>query len=637
MQDIKNKLVSTGIFISAIVLSGCVHTTDATANYAQHEPQQTIYPASDYQVKINKDTPSAMTPRSVDLAMSSSSQYYPTATEHSEIADNNVTTENVEEKAQEHPKITQQSYEQWRETERPAASIEPIHHEIIWNEMRNQFHIAEAHLGEYDNHINYFKKRPDFMLRVTKRAEPYLYYIFSEVKKRKMPYEIALLPIIESSFRPIARSHQAAGGLWQFIPSTAHLFGLDQNWWFDGRQDTIQSTQAALNYLQKLYFQNGNDWLLALASYNGGIGNVQKAKKRYRKRHKNPKDAPDFWDLQPYLLKETRHYVPQLLAVSHIINQPDAFNVEIAEIKNKPFFKEVAVDQQISLRKIANLTDISESELRLLNAGYLRPTTPPKGPHNIILPIDKAEILEDALTTNSALFDIQWIKHTIKPGESISVIASKYNASSKAIRNINGMRNNQIRAGKTLLIPIPASFQNQLETVTTHSRYKGPKKIHVVKSGDSIWSIARYYNVDTRTLCMWNRIGIRQPLRIGQRLEIRDDQYGYKTQVTLQDGESLWHIAQRYNVTTTELIRWNNIKDSKRLRPGVRLTVWLPNNSNKQAKANSNTSDRSYQVQNGDSLWTIAKENNISTQQLARYNNISANDYLQPGQTINIP
>ncbi|GKT12058.1 MAG: membrane-bound lytic murein transglycosylase D [Thiomicrorhabdus sp.] len=516
------------------------------------------------------------------------------------------------------------------------GDLKQVFQPVIWDQMHNQFHLASESLGEYDSTIRYFKKRPAFLKRVSKRAKPYLHHIFSEVKRRNMPYEIALLPIIESSFRSTARSHQAAGGLWQFIPSTAHLYGLNQNWWFDGRQDALLSTKAALDYLQKLYRLNNNDWLLALASYNGGIGNVKKAIRKYRKKHKNPKSNPGFWDIRPYLLKETRHYVPQLLGVSHVISRAKEFNIPLEPIENSPYFVQVKLKQQVTLAKVAKISGLSVKTLSGLNSGYLRPTTPPKGPYNLILPIKNANRLEEAISRNSNLFDIQWIKHVIQPGESLSVIASNYTATSNAIKEVNGMRNNKIRAGKTLLIPIPKEYASKLKSFTNKKRYTGPKKIHRVKAGDSIWSIARYYNVDTRTLCTWNRIGIRSPLQKGQKLEIRSDKYGYTVEVAIKKGESLWTLAKRYDVSTTELFRWNKIKKSKSIAPGTLLTIWQPN-SNANSQLSASRSHRQYKVQKGDNLWNIARANQVTAKLLARYNNLSLEGALHPGQLLKIP
>ncbi len=412
-------------------------------------------------------------------------------------------------------------------------------HPIIWDEMHDQFHLAADNLGHYDSQLNYFQKNPDHLNRVSKRSKPYLHFILSEVQKRDMPYEMALLPIIESSFQPTAYSEQSAVGLWQFIPSTAHLCGLDQNWWYDGRQDTIQSTQAALDYLQKLYALNNNDWLLALASYNAGIGNVYKAIRKYKQKHTLKDAQPTFWDIQSYLPKETQNYVPQLLAVSHIINQADNWGIELEPVENSPFFTEVELKQQITLSEVAKLSGVSKELFCTLNPGYLRPTTPPKGPFNILLPVKRVAHFKQLLAKKNNLFDIQWMRHKIKPGDSLGLLAEKYHTSRKAIQNLNGLKDNRIFAGKTLLIPVPTQDADKVERFTNKAPYKGIKKIHTVSSGDSLWSIGRYYNVDTRTLCRWNNIEIQTPLRKGQKLEIRSANYDNQLTYTIKNGESL--------------------------------------------------------------------------------------------------
>ena len=516
----------------------------------------------------------------------------------------------------------------------PDDALKPLDtsqtfHPIIWDEMRGQFHLAAENQGQFDSYLNYFQNNPNYLNRVSVRSKPYLHFILSEVQKRDMPYEMALLPIVESSFQPTAQSHQSAVGLWQFIPSTAHMYGLDQNWWYDGRQDTVQSTQAALDYLQKLYSLNNNDWLLALASYNAGIGNVYKAIKKYKKKNAHMDEAPTFWDIQSYLPKETQNYVPQLLAVSQTINQAQHWGIELEPVENSPFFTEVELKQQITLSEAAKLSGVSEELFTILNPGYLRPTTPPEGPFNILLPVEHAEDFKQRLTEENNLFDIQWMRHKIKSGESLGLIAEKYHTSRAAIQTLNGLKDNRIRAGKTLLIPVPTQYAHKVERFTNKTQYKGIKKIHTVTSGDSIWSIGRYYNVDTRILCTWNNIGIKTPLRKGQKLEIHSAAYDNQLTHTLKKGESLWTVAKKYNVSTNSLIRWNNIKQSKTIKPGTQITVWQPKSTKKQHK--------NYHVKNGDNLWIIAKANQLSAKQLASYNQLSLRAYLKPGQILKIP
>lgn len=513
----------------------------------------------------------------------------------------------------------------------PLAELQkqPLaHYDNLWDEIAANMLMGEQHFEDFDEYLNFYLRNQKHLARVSERAKPYLYYILSEVKKRNMPYEIALLPVIESGFRPDAHSHQSAMGLWQFIPQTAHLYGLERNWWYDGRRDVVQSTQAALNYLQKLYELNDNDWLLALASYNGGIGNVWKAAKRYQKKNKTDAD-PDFWQLRRYLPKETQHYVPQLLAVAHVVKHSAELKIQLEPIENKAFFEVVEIDKQIALNQVASLSDTSNDLLSQLNPGYLRAATPPNGPHHIVLPLENSSQFQNQLDQDPSLFDIQWTRHKVKSGDTLSEIAAKYHTSSSAIRKLNGMKNSNIRIGKTLLIPVPQNVaiaqaaQNRKKTA-----YQGPKSTHTVRAGESLWTIARYYNVDTKTLCNWNNIGVKTPLRVGQKLEIRSDQYGHQIRYTLKKGDSLWTVAQKFGVTTTQLSGWNKISRKKVLQPGMELIVWQPGNR---------LAHRKYVVKAGDSLWDIARANNLSTREIARYNQMTENDYLQPGQVIKIP
>ncbi|WP_373017747.1 LysM peptidoglycan-binding domain-containing protein [Thiomicrorhabdus sp.] len=514
--------------------------------------------------------------------------------------------------------------------DQPKPAI--VSYDNLWDEIASQLKLGDHHLDDFNEYLNFYLRNNRHLTRVSERAKPYLHYIVSEVKKRNMPYEIALLPIIESGFQPEARSHQRAVGLWQFIPQTAHLYGLEKNWWYDGRQDIVKSTQAALDYLQKLYKLNNDDWLLALASYNGGIGNVWKAVKKYQKKHPE-NTAPSFWEIRHYLPKETQHYVPQLLAVSYVIKNHEEYNITLEEIENKPYFNVVKLDKQVALDMVASISDTPNELLALLNPGYLRPATPPNGPYHIVLPLENHMQFEDQISKDDSIFDIQWTQHKIKSGDTLSEIALKYKTSASAIKKLNHMKNSSLRIGKTLMIPIPQHYAKVfVQKETQKPEYKGPKSIHTVRSGESLWTIAHFYNIDTKTLCKWNGIDVKTPLRTGQKLTIRSDQYGYQTEYTLEKGDSLWTVAKKFDVTTQQLSRWNGIRASKVLQPGMKLTVWQPSDSKKPT-----AKFRNYVVKAGDSLWNIAKANNLSTKTIARYNQLKEKAFLKPGQVLKIP
>lgn len=470
------------------------------------------------------------------------------------------------------------------ESVQPAIKT-PLVYTSVWQELSDHFQLAEQYKGKYDGYVKLFLKNKPYFTRVSKRAKPYLYHILQEVKKRKMPYEVALLPAVESGFSPTAKSYQSAAGLWQFIPGTAHMYDLHKNWWYDGRMDIIHSTNAALNYLQKLYQLNNNDWLLALASYNAGPGNVYKAQKKYRKRH--PGKKADFWAIRKYLPKETQHYVPQLFAIAYLVKHRDQYQIALEEVPNESFIEVVPLKQQVSLKKVREITGVSEKLMKRLNPCYLRPTTPPNGKHHLLLPKKNAERFKQKLAEDESLFKVQWAKHKVRPGESLSTVAHKYHTSIREIKRINHLHSNLLRAGKTLLIPYPKHYADKLPKLM-EQKYNGKKYFHTVKRGESIWTIANYYNISTKTLCRWNNIGIRTPLWVGQKLEIRSGRYGKKITHKLKKGENLWAVAQRYGTTSTQLAKWNRIKRNKILQPGDQLIVWIP----KQSPSKSNKKEK---------------------------------------------
>ena len=604
------KAVSTAfsIGLSSLVLSGCV-TNQTTPSHTEPTPLPTISNASAH--KSHSISKSAdITPDKLNLNLATQVHYYPN----------------------------------------------------IWDEMSHHFDLADEHYGKYDDFISFYDQRKTHLKLVSERAKPYLYYILNEVKKRNMPYEIALLPAVESGFKAVARSHQSAVGLWQFIPSTGDVFNLHRNWWYDGRKDVVQSTSAALDYLQELYASNNNDWLLALASYNAGLGTVYRAQRKYRKAHKNEPNIedyqPNFWEIQPYLPKETQGYVPKLLAVAHIVENPEQFETTIEPIDNKPFFKIFTLKKQVSLHQVASISSTSSQTFQQLNPCYHQPATPPNGVHHILLPIAKSAKFAELLQSNSRLFKVHWKKHKIRPGDSLSVIAYKYKTSSKAIKRLNGMKNANIRAGKTLLIPIPVSqssyalaSNDDKKALSKSVRYSktnsqpatrvtpaSNKKIHTVKSGDSLWTIAKKYNTTTQQLAKWNNLSTKSYLQKGQKLAVFTPKSQAKSKLSassnlkvkhvLKSGESLWLLAKRYDVKTSQIAKWNHISAHKVLQPGMKLTIWT--------KAPKIIATK-YIVKNGDNLWNIAKANQISTKHLAKYNKLSPTALLQPGQVLHIP
>ncbi|MGH8584369.1 MAG: LysM peptidoglycan-binding domain-containing protein [Gammaproteobacteria bacterium] len=372
--------------------------------------------------------------------------------------------------------------------------------------------------------------------KIVDRASPYLHHIVQEVERRDMPAEIALLPIIESGFRPEAYSPGHAAGVWQLIPSTGRRLGLKQNSWYDGRRDVLASTDAALDYLQLLHEHFDGDWEHALAAYNCGEGAVDGAIKRNRLAGR----PTDYWALD--LPAETERFVPKLLAVSKIVAHPKENRVKLKPISDQPYLKVVDVDRQIDLERAAHLANMSVVELRRLNPGLIGSATDPAGPHRLALPVSRV----DAFKRRFAAL----------PAEMALAQASS-TAAEPAQREVAGEAAATKAAGR-----------------------------HRVQAGDSLWDIARANQVTVAQILAANRaLAEEKLLRLGQVLSIpgpgakRVAAQASRAEPTrrhrIRSGDSLWSVARRYGVSIKDLRHWNGLDNTKTaLKPGAVLLVY---------------------------------------------------------------
>ncbi|MCH8261999.1 MAG: LysM peptidoglycan-binding domain-containing protein [Proteobacteria bacterium] len=443
--------------------------------------------------------------------------------------------------------------------------------------------------------LAWFARNQAYLDRVSGRAEPYLYYIVEELEKRNMPLDLALLPIVESAYNPFAYSRSRASGIWQFMPGTGRIYGLKQNWWYDGRRDIVAATGAALNYLQKLHQEFNGDWLLALAAYNSGEGNVNKAIRRNKKVGK----PTDFFSLR--LPRETRGYVPSLLAVAEIVSNPGKYNITLKAIANTRYFKQVDIDSQIDLATAGDLSELSIEELYTLNPGFNRWATDPEGPHRLLIPVDKVTAFENKLATLSFDDRIKWQQHKIKKGESLGLIATKYRTDVSTLKQVNRLRSNTILTGHSLLIPTAQKPLKHYSLSLDSRRYKGLKRsgdgqryVYTIKRGDNLWDIGRHYGISVKQLCAWNGLSSRSILRPGKKLEIWvEEETGQTAKVvhvvtsktsngnpqhvsyTILDGDSLWLISQRFGVSVKQIKKWNSLAKNRYIKPGQVLDIYL--------------------------------------------------------------
>lgn len=293
----------------------------------------------------------------------------------------------------------------------------------------------------------WLEKNPEHVTVVSQQALPYYHYILEQVLERGMPAEVALIPFIESGYNPFAISSSRAAGPWQFIPGTAKHFGLENNWWYDGRRDIVASTDAALNYLSQLNERFDGDWLLAFAAYNAGQGNVSRAIKRNRQSNQNT----DYWSLT--LPSETMRYVPKILATARTIRDADVLGIELESIPAEPYFVAIDTGGQLDLSQAAEIANIDLDELKRLNPGFSRWATAPDGPHRLLVPTDHANQFEQALVQLPVEKRVNFQHYTINSGDTLGGLALRFGTSVSAIQRANNMDNTLLRAGQTLLIP----------------------------------------------------------------------------------------------------------------------------------------------------------------------------------------
>ena len=480
----------------------------------------------------------------------------------------------------------------------PVAGLElassPAPADDLLAKLRRNFRL------QYEDHprtaaeLKWFARHPDYLERVFLRAQLYLPYITAELERRGLPMELALLPIVESAYDPFAYSHGRAAGLWQMIPGTARRFGVKQNWWYDGRRDVVDSTRAALDYLEYLYEINEGNWLNAIASYNSGEGNVLRAARKNAKAGK----PIDFWYLS--LPRETSMYVPKLLALVELVAEPAKHGITLPEIDDVQQFAVLDVGSQIDLALAAELAGVDVDTVYQFNPGYNRWSTDPTGPHQLVMPIDVAEQFATALDEVPHAERVRWIRHKIGNGEAISQIADRYNTTVATIREANDLRGNTIRAGHYLMIPMatkPLSAYSKsadARLAKTQNRQRAGNKVeHVVKSGESFWSISQRYNVTHRQLAAWNGMAPGDTLSVGRKLVVwtnaatasvesprlsPTEALGNTTRklnYTVRNGDSLYLIAQKFRVSVGQIARWNKLDTNKILRPGQKLTMYV--------------------------------------------------------------
>ncbi|WP_191621172.1 lytic transglycosylase [Marinihelvus fidelis] len=466
----------------------------------------------------------------------------------------------------------------------PAATpVADAHvHESPWERMMHSFALPDCASHEASRDwAQWYADRPEYMARVFKRAEPWIYFIVEELEFRGLPGELALLPIVESAYDPFAYSSGRALGAWQFVAATGRDFGLNQNWWYDGRRDVWASTYAALDYLMYLNDMFEGDWLLALAAYNSGQGRVSRAVKRNVRNGK----PGDFWNLK--LPRETRGYVPKMLGLTCLFLNAQEYGFKMPDTPDQPVIAAVDFGTQTDLVLVSQLAEVPIDQVFALNPGYNRWATSPDGPYRVVLPVDAAERLEQKMENRNPSELMRWDQVTVQSGDTLSKLAQVHHVPVSVIRSANDLASDRINVGQK--IRLPRDSQMALD-----------------------------------------------PRYAAAAAELAELQSGLlaadRTTYTVRRGDSLSVIARRYNVSVKELQAWNNISNPRMIRAGQRLTVF----QSPAPRGSSQPASRDYTVRSGDSLWSIARKHKVKLNDLMRWNGLSRGSVLQPGQSLKI-
>ena len=442
----------------------------------------------------------------------------------------------------------------------------------IWERIRRELtiKIPDDQIAATSIYRERLYKNQSAVNRISKSGQRYLFHTLSRAQELDLPVELALLPFVESEFDPYAKSVDGATGIWQFMPATGKEWGLKSNWWYDGKKDVLASTEAALKFLSYLHQKFDEDWLLAMAAYNTGPTRVNRAIRKNKMQDKGIR----FWDLD--LPKETTAYVPKLLVLCELINNPKSFEVNLPSIANRPYFQRVKIPGQLDLMQAADLAGLKPETIYELNPGFNQWATDPSGPHYLLLPIGVSDRFITQLESLDENDLVRWDRYKIRRGDSLSRIASRYKIEVAVLKEINGMDDDLIIAGKEIMVPRGSAWADK----------QSPREqLYVVLKGDTLWNISRKFKVSIEDLVLWNELNLEKPLQINQEIKIfsryeriRQDLPSRELRTMLypvKSGDTISRIASKFEISPQKIQEWNEIEDVSKIFPGQVLKLFL--------------------------------------------------------------
>ena len=442
----------------------------------------------------------------------------------------------------------------------------------IWERIRRELtiKIPDDQIAATSIYRERLYKNQSAVNRISKSGQRYLFHTLSRAQELDLPVELALLPFVESEFDPYAKSVDGATGIWQFMPATGKEWGLKSNWWYDGKKDVLASTEAALKFLSYLHQKFDEDWLLAMAAYNTGPTRVNRAIRKNKMQDKGIR----FWDLD--LPKETTAYVPKLLVLCELINNPKSFEVNLPSIANRPYFQRVKIPGQLDLMQAADLAGLKPETIYELNPGFNQWATDPSGPHYLLLPIGVSDRFITQLESLDENDLVRWDRYKIRRGDSLSRIASRYKIEVAVLKEINGMNDDLIIAGKEIMVPRGSAWADK----------QSPREqLYIVLKGDTLWNISKKFKVSIEDLVLWNELNLEKPLQINQEIKIfsryeriRQDLPSRELRTMLypvKSGDTISRIASKFEISPQKIQEWNEIEDVSKIFPGQVLKLFL--------------------------------------------------------------
>ncbi|MAR95528.1 MAG: lytic transglycosylase [Gammaproteobacteria bacterium] len=429
---------------------------------------------------------------------------------------------------------------------------------IINSEFKDEI-VNEQALLYMNRHIKDINKFTEYL----NDSYYFIYFVIAELEKANLPLEFALLPYIESNYDPFSISSSGAVGIWQFMPRTGRLYELEKTWWNEDRHDPFESTIAAVSYLKYLYKRFDEDIYLTLAAYNAGPSLLDRRINRNKRRGLDI----DFWSLD--LPTQTKNYVPKFIALKELVFNSEKYGIKLPYIPNKAVVKRISIPGQVEIITLSEYIGIKPELIYKLNAGYTKWASAPEDESIFYIPYEKYELFKNSQNPFGQPNEINWISHTIKKGDNLWSLASKYDTEVKIIKEINYLKTDFLSIGSTLLIPLGKTESNKFI----------PYEIYIVSEGDTLWKLAKKYNLEVKDLATMNSISENSYLYLGQQLTIgnkniyRNIESKKRTILySVKQGDNLYKISELFDVSIKSIKEINEMKDNV-LMPGEIIKV----------------------------------------------------------------